>query len=104
MLTFPIRLLTCIPRLISNGKQTENLLHKYLIDEGVDKKLLESDHVHVRLEWEKPSQFPTSMRRTKDGTIIATHAKEKCWLEENVNFIEVPTYEGSDHSSSGMKC
>ncbi len=102
VLTFPIRLLTCIPRVISNSRQTQNLLHTYLIAEGVDKKLLESDHVRVRLEWEKISQFPTSHWTTKDGVQHSSHSKEKHWSEENVNFIEVPTYEDSDHWDSGM--
>lgn len=101
VLTFPIRLLTCIPRVISNGKQTENLLHKYLIAEGVDKKLLESDHVRVRLEWEKPSPL-TSYWTDMDGVEHSSRSQEKHWREENVNFIEVPTYKGSGHLVSGM--
>lgn len=102
VLTFPIRLLTCIPRVISNSRRTENPLHNYLIAEGVDNKLLESDHVRVRLEWEKTSQFPTSHWTTKDGVQHSRHSQEKHWSEGNVNFIELPTYEGSDHLATGM--
>lgn len=102
VLTFPIRLLTCIPRVISNARQTENLLHKYLVAEGVDKKLLQSDHVKVRLEWEKTSQYPTSHWTTSDGVQYSSHSQEKHWSEKNVNFIEVPMYEGEDHLASGM--
>lgn len=102
VLTFPIRLLTVIPRIISNANQKENQLHKYLITEGVDKKLLESDHVRVRLEWEKTSQDPTQYWTTKDGVQHSKHRQENHWREEQVNFIEVPTYEGSDYSASGM--
>jgi hypothetical protein len=100
-LTFPIRLLTCIPRVISNAGQEQNPLKKYLLAEGVDPKLLESNHVKVRLEWEKTSQFPTSYWTTKDGVQHSKHSQEKHWSEQNVNFIEVPTYSGYDKFSSG---
>jgi hypothetical protein len=107
VLTFPIRFLTCIPRVISNARRTENLLLKYLRAEGVDKKILESGHVRVRLGWEKTSQYPTSHWTTKDGVRHSSHSQDKHWREKDVNFIEVPMYEGSDHfawgkTSSGM--
>lgn len=102
VLTFPIRLLTCIPRVISNAKQKENLLQKYLIAEGINQKILESDRVRVRLEWEKTSQSPTSYWTTMDGIEHSSHSQEKHWREENISFIEVPIYEGSDHLDSGM--
>ncbi len=102
VLTFPIRLLTVIPRVISNAKQEENQLRKYLIIEGVDKKLLESDHVKVRLEWEETSQSPTSFWTTNDGVQHSKHSQENHWREKNVNFIEVPRYDGSDHLTGGM--
>lgn len=100
ILTFPIRLLTCIPRVISNAHQEQNPLKKYLVNEKVDPKLLESDHVRVRLEWEKTSQFPTSYW-IKDGVQHSKHSQEKHWIEQNVNFIEVPTYSDYNHLASG---
>jgi len=100
--TFPIRLLTVIPRVISNAKKEESQLHKYLITEGVDKKLLESDHVRVQLEWEKISRCFTAHWTTQDGVQHSSHSQEEHWKEEMVNFIEVPTYEGSGDFSSGM--
>lgn len=102
VLTFPVRLLTVIPRVISNAKQSENPLQTYLIAEGVDKKLLEADHVRVRLEWEKTSQFPIHFWTTNDGVEHSKHGQENHWLEKNVNFIELPMYEGSGYFASGM--
>lgn len=102
VLTFPIRLLTVIPRVISNAEQKENQLHKYLITEGVDKKLLESGYVIVKLEWEKTSQFPTSFWTTNDGVQHSKHSQENHWCQKQVNFIEVPTSEGSDYLARGI--
>ncbi len=73
VLTFPVRLLTCIPRIISNTKQEEHLLRQYLINQNVDKKILENDHVRV------------------------TFMREEYSEELQVNFIEQPIYRGSDH-------
>lgn len=101
-LTFPIRLLTCVPRVISNAYRKENLLRKYLLNQGVEAKLIESDHVRVRLEWEKMSQYPTSHWRTSDGVKHSKHSQEKHWSEENINFIEVPIYPGYDRRESGI--
>lgn len=77
-ITLPIRFLTCIPRIRSNAGKEEHPLHKYLINQHVDKKLLESDHVRVKLGWKSN------------------------WLEHNVNFIEVPIYKGSDFWKNGQ--
>jgi hypothetical protein len=101
--TFPLRLLTCLPRVISNANQKENLLHKYLITQGVEKKLLESDHVRIRLEWKRSNIVRTPIWTTKNGVKLK-HNQAKHWMEKNVNFIEVPTYEGSVHFSMGMNC
>ena len=97
-LTFPIRFLTCIPRVILNAIQQDNLLQKYLMAEGVDKKLLKSGHVRVRWEWEQMSQ---SFWTTKDEVQYAKHSPENHWSEKNINFIEVPTYKGWDYIASG---
>lgn len=101
-LTFPIRLLTCLPRTISNARKEQNPLKKYLINERIAPKLLKSDHVKVRLEWETTSQFPTSSWTTRDGVQHSKHSQDKHWSEQNINFIEVPTYSGYDYLASGM--
>lgn len=100
-ITFPVRLLTCIPRVISNARQEQNPLKTYLVNEGVDPKLLESDHVRVRLEWETTSQFPTSFWTTSDGVKHCKHSQVKHFSEQNVNFIELPTSIGDFYLESG---
>jgi hypothetical protein len=97
---FPIRLFTCIPRVISNAKQKENALCKYLKAEGVSKRLLASDHVRVILEWEVPNTFP-KMQWVKDSVVHKVYGNTKCWSEQNVNFIELPSYKGSGVLRSG---
>jgi hypothetical protein len=92
-LTFPIRIVTFIPRVISNGCQEQDLLKKYLINKGVDPKLLDSDHVRVRLEWEKTTPYSQTAGKIQHSM----HCLEQHWSEQNVNFIEVPTYSGYDH-------
>jgi len=100
--TFPIRLITAIPRAISNAKEKENPLRKYLISESVDEQLLASDHVLVKLGWECTSQYPTSQWTTKEGTFHQQYDQEQHWSEQNVNFIELPIYKGWDHYARGM--
>lgn len=102
LLSFPIRILTVIPRVIVNAKQDKIKLNKYLIAQNADKKLIKSDHVRVRVEWEKTSQFSTSTCTTMDGVSLSKKNKEDHWREVNVNFREVPTYEDYDLSQSGM--
>jgi len=101
VLTFPLRLIIVIPRAISNAIQEENPLRKYLISEGVDEQLLASDHVLVKLGWVRTSQFATSEYTDENGTIHKKYRQEQHWSEENVNFIELPIYEDSDHNISG---
>jgi hypothetical protein len=90
-LTFPIRLLTCIPRIISNAREEENIFRKYLIGRAVDEKILAADHVRVKLGWECQSEVPVNHK----------YSQEQHWREVNVNFIEVPTYENEDFLDSG---
>lgn len=104
-MTFPIRFLSglvvCASK-IGSKKPPQNLLKKYLIEQNVNAKLLESDHVSIRLEWETTSSFPTSIWTTKDGVQHQKFSQEKHYLEQNVNFIKVPTYSGCDHFVDGM--
>lgn len=80
VITVPIRLVTCIPRVICNPKKEEHPLYKYLTAQCVDKQLLESDYVKVCLESEEQRQcLPDS--------------KGLYWREEYVNFIDVREYE-----------
>lgn len=97
-ITFPIRLLTCIPRVISNSKQGEHPLFKYLKDQKVDKKLLESDHVLVELAWETTDEHNfTQIGNTK------TYNPVRRSVTENVNFIETPIHSHSYYYGPGRR-
>lgn len=50
-ITFPIRVITCIPRAISNAKREEHPLHKYLREEEADEAILSSDWVKLKFGW-----------------------------------------------------
>lgn len=102
LVTFPLRVITVIPRVISNTVKEENTLHKYLRTQGADAKLLADDYVKVKLEWNRTSQTPTSALTTRDGTVHRRYGQEKHWFEKTVNFIELPSYPGSDCYESGM--
>lgn len=98
-ITFPIRLLTCIPRIISNAAHKKDPLLKYLIGQGVGKNVLASSHILVKISWEETSIFPTIMETDENGNSHATYGKEKRWQETTYNFIEVPTYKEENHSA-----
>lgn len=99
VVTFPIRVVLCIPRIISNARQKENLLRKYLVKEGVDKKLLASDHVRVELRWERTSSL--APQTAQDGTVHQQYNHERHWQMENVNFVELPIYKDAGWFSRG---
>lgn len=82
VMTFPIRIFTCIPRIVSNA-QRENLFQKYLKAEGADKELIETDRVNVKLEWKKANQ------------------SDKEWWEGTINLIEVPDIYGPSKDLNG---
>lgn len=97
VLTFPLRLLTCIPRILSNTAREKNFLYNYLIEEGVDEKLLESNHVRVHLTWEQTSPLATSS--DGQGVLLRRTQHER---ERTVNFIDLPTYPNSDYSACAV--
>lgn len=82
-ITLPFRLLTTIPKVIANAREEVHPLLKYLKEQNVDKQLLSSDHVRVRLVWE--AELPD-------------HRKMPSYKEINVNFIEQPSYNESGRS------
>lgn len=89
-MTFPVRLIMCIPRMIDNARQEENPIKKYLSTQKVDAALLKSDHLHVRLESEEVSEYPVSSWMDEDGTIHSIYEHEIRWAAKHINFIEVP--------------
>ncbi|HSW73030.1 MAG TPA: hypothetical protein VLG44_06465, partial [Chlamydiales bacterium] len=102
LVTFPARFIMAIPRAISNALQDESPLRKYLKNQGVDEKLLADDYVQVKLGWERTSLTPTSELTTRDGTVHRRYGQEQHWFEKTVNFIELPSYPGSDRIASGV--
>ncbi len=101
--TLAIRLLTCIPRAVSNARQPKNPLHSYLTaQQGINKKLLAADHVKVKLVWESVSNFGFSEWTDADGVFHRQRNMDLNWKEECINFIEQPIYEGYDLSCSGI--
>ena len=71
LVTLPIRLFTCIPRMLSNKAPSEHPLHQYLTRHGAD---LPNDTEHVYVSYEKQSE----------------EEHRSNW--QYVNFIEVPKY------------
>lgn len=96
--TFPIRLITCIPRFISNRNQKPIAFHQYLIDQRVDPKLLEDNWVRVRLSWSKT----TPGHSAEDGRIIYDPSRNGS-IKKNINFIEFPYNRVNDSSYSSEK-
>ena len=98
-LTFPVRLVTCIPRVIRNANTKEHPLKSYLIAEGIDKKILKSDHVSV-----KASQFfykPSVAMADENGNMLKMRQRVNFVVETQVNFIEMPRYPHCDHFFKG---
>lgn len=87
-LTLSIRLVTAIPRLISNRNPKITPLHQLLLDQKVNKEVLETDHVHVQLE-------RYEYKGDKDH-----RERVNSWEEKYVNFIEMPQHEGWDLTHS----
>jgi len=53
LITFPVRLLTCIPRVLANSKGKNHALHKLLVANGVNSKDIDSNSVKVTLMGEE---------------------------------------------------
>jgi len=87
LITFPIRVITCIPRAIYNARQKEHALLTYLKQSGIDTGLIATDHVRVNLtaNFGKESQY-------KEKSIIAD--EERIITDQDgeltVHFVEVP--------------
>jgi hypothetical protein len=106
--TFPVRLLTCIPRVISNARQPENLFKKYLKAQDVEPRVLESGSVKAELNW---------MTRPQSSSRKRSYYVDESWnLQEklppynqkhsrisSVHFIEVPNLKRYCGSSTYTK-
>jgi hypothetical protein len=47
-LTFPLRLVTCVPALLKNSKPEDHPFYKYLQEQKVEPNLLKAEHVYVK--------------------------------------------------------
>ncbi len=92
ILTFPVRLVTVIPRAIFNANQSEHPLLTYLKKENVDPKLYESDHVGVTQNWLTRKWSGSS--KYADGTVENRYSDVNYYRSGNINFIETPMYPG----------
>ncbi|MEC7840155.1 MAG: hypothetical protein VX777_08975 [Chlamydiota bacterium] len=52
LITLPVRLLTCVPRVFANSKAKDHALHKLLVEKGVDPKKIDVDTLKVSLKGE----------------------------------------------------
>lgn len=80
VITFPIRLITVIPRCIYNAMHPKeaHLFYKYLIDAGVLPKDLSPGHVLLQAEWVKKKGILTT-----EKDILTT-------LKRTFNFMSLP--------------
>ncbi|NGX34129.1 MAG: hypothetical protein K1060chlam1_00478 [Candidatus Anoxychlamydiales bacterium] len=88
IVTFPLRLLTFIPRIISNSQQKPIPFYEYLKGQNVDPKLLEANWVRVELSWftnQPPPGYDLFAYYAKSGSI-----------KKNINFIELPDNDVND--------
>lgn len=90
--TFPIRLITLIPRVVYNTWQGKVPLHKYLLSKDVDPKLLAANTLRVKLMWDEPSRKITGSVTEADGTRRPIQMVRNPWklIEKDVNLIEIP--------------
>lgn len=99
--TFPIRLVTMIPRMVINASQPEHPLLTYLKNQNAIQTLLETDRVGIKLTWNDPIQLtnpPASWNGTTkfkvippESTLLYSSPKISILWKE-VNFIERPAY------------
>ncbi|MBS0620677.1 MAG: hypothetical protein JSS61_04375 [Verrucomicrobia bacterium] len=77
ILTFPIRVITCIPRYFMNPRKEDHPFYQYLKAQKVDPLLLVPDYVQVELFWET------------DSPRMQHHS------DYSLNFIEMPSYDST---------
>ncbi len=102
-ISFPFRLLTCIPRIIYNAKQEIHPLHKYLKQQqDVDDSILKTDHVLVKLNWEKVNPYNFSRHVDPQGVEHKEYHKNYHSEEKPINFKDLHKYEGSLYLRLGV--
>lgn len=89
--TFPIRLLTCIPRVLINLCRGEHPLLTFLKDNNInDDFLLTAERVHVVLRWDPTvTQISHPASSWETNTSFGSFDSEKNLIRK-VNLIDVP--------------
>lgn len=86
IITLPVRIMTAPFRAALSKKKENGELYKYLIDKGVDKKILNADEVQLKLDW--TGNAKNTLTYHADGTVaepIMQHSKTL-----NAPFVVVP--------------
>ncbi|GAB4234376.1 MAG: hypothetical protein Tsb0021_13670 [Chlamydiales bacterium] len=102
-ITFPVRLLTCIPRAISNSRQSEHSLLHYLNHQNLNNGTIEADYVKVRLIWETTSTCEYVQFTDSSGRVHRKYHQFQKYEEKYVNFKELPAYPDCDRIYKGNK-
>lgn len=98
--TFPLRLLTAAPWVLINRKSAKNESHplwRYLVAEGVNSKITQSEHVRVKFTWEIEPKSPSGTE-SKEREEVQQLMQ---WKEWNVNFIRQSVHDDFDYLDEG---
>lgn len=99
-ITLPIRLIKCIPRVLSNKQQKEHSLKHYLKMRINNPEFYKDHHVKIRLEWTSESR--ESYTEHQNGLIRQrTYHQQTNYVKRQVNFIDLHPYPVSDQIHSG---
>jgi len=97
LITFPIRLLTCIPTALCNKKKATHPLHKFLrTQKDVDPKLLQCEYVKVKSTYETASKTKFTELTTPAGETIKVYERTRHTNPMFVNFINIPIHDEFD--------
>ena len=66
------------------------------------KNYLNQDMYELDLNGRPSSGYPTSQWTDKEGKVHQKYGQDRLWFEENVNFIKLPKYKGSEYYNRGV--
>jgi hypothetical protein len=88
IITFPVRCITLIPRVIVNAHQSAHSLRGFLVAAGINHQFLNKPNITLNLT----AFFTPSLKSSNDTSNNST--KFYCGKQMRINFIEVPLYNG----------
>lgn len=88
LLTLPIRIITCVPRVITNVLKPDHLLKNYLIQKKVHPDLIKQEYVNVDLY-----KMTTEELVSSESSLLVEQKDTK--TNATVNLIEMPYFEGA---------